>query len=185
MAPRLRAANQEEASQPEQLQKPSIAVLPFNNMSGDPEQEYFSDGITEDIITDLSNVSGLFVVARNTAFTYKGKAVKVQRVAQELGVRFLLEGSVRKAGSRVRVTGQLIHGKDGGHVWAARFDRDLTDIFAIQDEITHAIVEQLKVKLLPTRKENHQPNTDRQCRSLHLLPERPPVPPASLDQSFL
>jgi Predicted integral membrane protein len=144
--------NQEEASQPEQLHKPSIAVLPFNNMSGDPEQEYFSDGITEDIITDLSNVSGLFVVARNTAFTYKGKAVKVQRVAQELGVRFILEGSVRKAGSRVRVTGQLIHGKDGGHVWAARFDRDLTDIFAIQDEITRAIVEQLKVKLLPKEK---------------------------------
>jgi adenylate cyclase len=110
----------------QQLEKPSIAVLPFNNMSGDPEQEYFSDGITEDIITDLSNVSGLFVVARNTAFTYKGKPVKVQQVAQELGVRFILEGSVRKAGSRVRVTGQLINGKDGGHVWAARFDRDLT-----------------------------------------------------------
>src|SRR5437773_7351685 len=123
-------------------------------MSGDPEQEYFSDGITEDIITDLSNVSGLFVVARNTAFTYKGKPVKVQQVAQELGVRFILEGSVRKAGSRVRVTGQLIHGKDGGHVWAARFDRDLTDIFAIQDEITHAIVEQLKVKLLPQEKKS-------------------------------
>src|SRR5438309_8671536 len=133
----------------QQLEKPSIAVLPFNNMSGDPEQEYFSDGITEDIITDLSNISGLFVVARNTAFTYKGKPVKVQQVAQELGVRFILEGSVRKAGSRVRVTGQLIYGKDGGHVWAQRFDRDLTDIFSIQDEITHAIVEQLKVKILP------------------------------------
>ena len=92
-------------------EKPSIAVLPFNNMSGDPEQEYFSDGITEDIITDLSKVSGLFVVARNTAFTYKGKPVKVQEVAQELGVSFILEGSVRKAGSRVRVTGQLIDGK--------------------------------------------------------------------------
>src|SRR6266550_1859457 len=101
----------------EQLDKerPSIAVLPFNNMSGDPEQEYFSDGITEDIITDLSKVSGLFVVARNTAFTYKGKPLKVQQVAQELGVSFILEGSVRKAGSRVRVTGQLINGKDGGH----------------------------------------------------------------------
>ena len=108
------STNHEEASQAQQLHKPSIAVLPFNNMSGDPEQEYFSDGITEDIINDLSNVSGLFVVARNTAFTYKGKPVKVQQVAQELGVRFLLEGSVRKAGSRVRVTGQLIHGKDGG-----------------------------------------------------------------------
>src|SRR5438876_7603614 len=133
-------------------EEPSIAVLPFINMSGDPEQEYFTDGITEDIITDLSKVSGLFVVARNTAFTYKAKPVKVQEVAKDLGVNFVVEGSVRKAGSRVRVTGQLIHGKDGGHVWAERFDRDLTDIFAIQDEITHAIVEQLKVKLLPQEK---------------------------------
>src|SRR5205814_902964 len=149
-----RDGNHDEPAQQTQLQKPSVAVLPFNNMSGDPEQEYFSDGITEDIITDLSNVSGLFVVARNTAFTYKGKPVKVQQVAQELGVRFILEGSVRKAGSRVRVTGQLIQGKDGGHVWAARFDRDLTDIFAIQDEITRAIVEQLKVKLLPQEKKS-------------------------------
>ncbi len=136
------------------LEKPSIAVLPFDNMSGDPEQEYFSDGITEDIITDLSKVSGLFVVARNTAFTYKGKPVKVQQVGDELGVSFILEGSVRKAGSRVRVTGQLISTKDGGHTWAERYDRDLTDIFAIQDEITHAIVEQLKVKLLPQEKKS-------------------------------
>src|SRR5438067_4702726 len=135
-------------------EKPSIAVLPFLNMSGDPEQEYFSDGITEDIITDLSKVSGLFVVARNTAFTYKGKPVKVQQVGQELGVAFILEGSVRKAGSRVRVTGQLISSRDGGHVWADRYDRDLTDIFAIQDDITHAIVEQLKVKLLPQEKKS-------------------------------
>lgn len=139
-------------AQPEQ--KPSIAVLPFINMSGDPEQEYFSDGITEDIITDLSKVSGLSVVARNTAFTYKGKAVKVPEVAKELGVDFVVEGSVRKAGSRVRVTGQLINGKDDRHVWADRYDRDLTDIFAIQDEITHAIVEQLKVKLLPQEKKS-------------------------------
>src|SRR6266568_6401916 len=136
------------------VERPSIAVLPFVNMSGDPEQEYFSDGITEDIITDLSKVSGLFVVARNTAFTYKGKHVDVQEVAQRLGVNFILEGSVRKAGARVRVTGQLINGKDSGHVWADRYDRDLTDIFAIQDEITHAIVEQLKVKLLPQEKKN-------------------------------
>ena len=135
-------------------ERPSIAVLPFVNMSGDPEQEYFSDGITEDIITDLSKVSGLFVVARNTAFTYKGKHVDVQEVAKRLGVNFILEGSVRKAGTRVRVTGQLINGKDNGHVWADRYDRDLTDIFAIQDEITHAIVEQLKVKLLPQEKKS-------------------------------
>ncbi len=135
-------------------EKPSIAVLPFINMSGDPEQEYFSDGITEDIITDLSKVSALSVVARNTAFTYKGKPVKVPEVAKDLGVNFVLEGSVRKAGSRVRVTGQLINGKDDRHVWADRYDRDLTDIFAIQDEITHAIVEQLKVKLLPQEKKS-------------------------------
>jgi len=134
---------------PEVPVRPSIVVLPFNNMSGDAEQEYFSDGITEDVITDLSKVSGLFVVARNTAFTYKGKPVNVQEVCKELGVKYVLEGSVRKAGTRVRVTGQLIDGADGGHVWADRYDRDLTDIFAIQDEITHAIVEQLKVKLLP------------------------------------
>ncbi len=151
-SPAARDTKDAAAAQPEQVERPSIAVLPFNNMSGDPEQEYFSDGITEDIITDLSNVSGLFVVARNTAFTYKGKPVKVQQVGQELGVGFILEGSVRKAGSRVRVTGQLISSKDGGHVWAKRYDRDLTDIFAIQDEITHAIVEQLKVKLLPQEK---------------------------------
>ena len=135
-------------------ERPSIAVLPFINMSGDPEQEYFSDGITEDIITDLSKVSGLFVVARNTAFTYKGKHVDVQEVAKRFGVNFILEGSVRKAGARVRVTGQLINGRDSGHVWADRYDRDLTDIFAIQDEITHAIVEQLKVKLLPQEKKS-------------------------------
>src|SRR5438477_4021803 len=142
-----------KAAQHEQ-EKPAIAVLPFNNMSGDPEQEYFSDGITEDIITDLSKVSGLLVIARNTAFTYKGKAVKVQQVAQELGVPFIVEGSVRKAGARVRVTAQLISSESGAHVWADRYDRDLTDIFAIQDEITHAIVEQLKVKLLPQEKKS-------------------------------
>ena len=143
-----------KSSQREQVERPSIAVLPFNNMSGDPEQEYFSDGITEDIITDLSKISGLVVVARHTAFTYKGKPVKVQQVGQELGVGFIFEGSVRKAGARVRVTGQLISSESGAHVWAERFDRELTDIFAIQDEITHAIVEQLKVKLQPQEKKS-------------------------------
>ena len=137
---------------PDLHKRATIVVLPFNNMSGDPEQEYFSDGITEDIITDLSKISGLHVVARNTAFTYKGKPIKVQQAAQELGTRFVLEGSVRKAGTSVRVTGQLIDGKDGSHVWGDRYDRQLTDIFAIQDEITHAIVDQLKVKLLPEEK---------------------------------
>lgn len=141
--------------------RPSIAVLPFNNMSGDPEQEYFSDGITEDVITDLSKVSGLFVVARHTAFIYKGKPVKVQQVGRELGVGFVLEGSVRKAGPRVRISAQLISSKDGDHVWAERFDRNLSDIFAIQDEITQAIVAQLKVKLLPQEKKSiDRPPTD-------------------------
>ena len=132
--------------------KPSIAVLPFTNMSGDPEQEYFSDGISEDIITDLSKISALFVVGRNTSFTYKGMSFQLPKVAAELGVKFLLEGSVRKAGERVRVTAQLIDGPSGGHLWADRYDRDLTDIFAIQDEITKAIVEQLKVRLVPAEK---------------------------------
>ncbi|MCA1441818.1 tetratricopeptide repeat protein [Ensifer sp. IC4062] len=143
-----------DAGTPEswEIEKPSIAVLPFNNISGDPEQEYFSDGITEDIITDLSKISGLFVVARNTVYTYKGKPVKVQQVSQDLRVGYILEGSVRKAGSRVRVTAQLVDGKGGGHLWADRYDRDLTDIFALQDEITHTIVDHLKVKLLPEEK---------------------------------
>src|SRR6266478_4001498 len=110
-------------AQRERSERPSVVVLPFNNMSGDPEQEYFSDGITEDIITDLSKVSGLFVIASNTAFIYKGKPIKVQQVGHELGVTFILEGSVRKAGSRVRVTGQLINASDGGHVWADRYHR--------------------------------------------------------------
>ena len=129
--------------------KPSIAVLPFTNMSGDPEQEYFSDGIAEDIITDLSKVSALFVVGRNTSFTYKGMSFQLPKVAAELGVKFLLEGSVRKAGDRVRVTAQLIDGDSGGHLWADRYDRSLTDIFAIQDEITKSIVDQLKIRLVP------------------------------------
>ena len=130
----------------------SICVLPFANMSGDAEQEYFSDGISEDITTDLSNVSALEVVARNTAFTFKDKSVDVCDVARKLGVSHVLEGSVRKAGNRVRITAQLIDGHGGGHLWAERFDRDLTDIFAIQDEISKAIVAALKLKLLPEEK---------------------------------
>ena len=130
----------------------SICVLPFANMSGDPEQEYFSDGITEDIITDLSKVSALWVAARNTAFTFKGKHVDVPQVARQLKVGHVLEGSVRKAGGRVRITAQLIDGATGGHVWAERYDRDLNDIFALQDEISEAIVKALKLKLLPEEK---------------------------------
>ena len=129
--------------------KPSIAVLPFDNMSGEPEQSYFSDGIAEDIITDLSKISSLFVIARNTTFTYKGKAIDVVQVALDLGVRYVLEGSVRKAGERVRINAQLIDGSTGGHVWADRFDRDLSDIFAVQDEVTGSIVDALQLHLTP------------------------------------
>ena len=132
--------------------KLSICVLPFTNISGDPEQEYFSDGISEDIITDLSKVSALSVVARNTAFTYKGKPIAIAQVARQLGVTHVVEGSVRKAGNRVRITAQLIDGAASDHLWAERWDRDLDDIFALQDEISQAIVAALKLKLLPEEK---------------------------------
>ncbi|RUM23205.1 tetratricopeptide repeat protein [Rhizobium vallis] len=127
--------------------KPSIAVLAFNNMSGDAEQEYFSDGISEDIITDLSKLSELHVIARNSSFVYKNVTASVPDMARALGVRYVLEGSVRKAGNRVRVTAQLIDASNGGHIWASRFDRDLTDIFAVQDELTQEIVAALRLNL--------------------------------------
>ena len=127
--------------------KPSIAVLPFDNMSGDPEQEYFADGIAEDIITSLSRLSGFFVIARNSTFTFKDQVIDVKAVARELGVRYVLEGSVRKAANRVRVTAQLIDGESGNHVWAERYDRELADIFAVQDEITETIVGAIAPKL--------------------------------------
>jgi len=128
-------------------ENPSIAVLPFTNMSGDPEQEYFADGITEDIITTLSKIPGLFVIARNSTFTYKGTAIDVKQVAQELGVRYVVEGSVRKAGQQVRVTAQLIDASTGHHLWADRYDHTLTDIFALQDELTRKIVTAVDVEL--------------------------------------
>ena len=131
----------------------AVCVLPFSNMSGDPEQEYFSDGISEDIITDLSKVSVLSVVSRNSAFRYKGQHVDLPKVARELAVSHVLEGSVRKSGGRVRITAQLIDGATNDHVWAERYDRDLTDIFAVQDEISQAIVAALKLKLLPQEKQ--------------------------------
>ena len=134
--------------------KPSIAVLPFVNMSGDPSQEYFSDGITEDLITDLSKVSELFVIARNSAFTFKNKTVKVQDVGKELRVRFILEGSIRKVGNRVRINAQLIDAISGGHLWAERYDRDLVDIFDLQDEVTQKIVAALTLNL--TKREEKQ-----------------------------
>ncbi len=132
---------------PQSPNKPSIAVLPFQNMSGDREQEYFADGISEDIITALSKISRLFVVARNSSFTFKGKSVRVQEASSSLGVRFILEGSVRRAGNKVRITAQLVDGISGGHLWAERFDRDLTDIFAVQDEVTREIVSALALNL--------------------------------------
>lgn len=127
--------------------KLSIAVLPFANMSGDAEQEYFADGISEDIITSLSKLSQLFVIARNSSFTFKGRNVNVQEVGQNLGVRYVLEGSVRKSGNRVRITAQLIDATTGGHLWAERFDRDLTNIFAVQDDVTQQIVDALALNL--------------------------------------
>ncbi len=127
--------------------KPSIAVLPFVNMSGDPEQEYFSDGITEDILTNLSKVSGILVISRNSSFLYKDKQVKIQEVAKDLGVRYVLEGSVRRAGDRVRITAQLIDGKTEHHVWAEKYDRELKDIFSVQDEVTQKVVSELAVTL--------------------------------------
>jgi adenylate cyclase len=130
----------------------SIAVLPFTNMSGDAEQEYFSDGISEDIITDLSKIAGLIVIARNSSFTYKGRSVDVRAVGRELGVRSVLEGSIRRAGQRVRITAQLIDAESGGHLWGDRYDRDLTDIFEVQDDVTHRIVDALKVTLSPAEK---------------------------------
>lgn len=148
-------ANDDARQEPAQVpakDNAAVAVLPFINMSGDPEQEYFSDGITEDLTTDLSRISGLFVPARNSTFRYKGVAVDVQQLCKELGVRHVLEGSVRKSGSRVRITAQLVDGETGGHLWAERYDRDLTDVFAVQDEITHRIVESLRVTLLPSER---------------------------------
>lgn len=147
------AADSDSGRSRPQTIRASICVLPFVNMSGDPEQEYFSDGITEDITTDLSKISALEVVARNTAFGFKGQSPDVKEVAIQLGVSHVLEGSVRKAGNRIRINAQLINGSTGKHLWADRFDRDLTDIFDIQDEISKAIVDALQLKLLPQEKE--------------------------------
>ncbi len=149
----------------------AICVLPFINLSGDPEQEYFSDGITDDIITDLSKVSALSIVARNTAFTFKGQTLDVGQVARQLNVTHVLEGSIRKSGDRVRINAQLIDGEAGDHVWADRYDRDLTDIFAIQDEISKAIVSALQLKLLPKEKKaiEHRGTSNVDAYNLYLM----------------
>jgi TolB-like protein len=128
----------------------SIAVLPFENMSVDPDQDYFAEGMVEEIITALSRFKWLFVIARNSSFTYKGKAVDIKQVGRELGVRYVLEGSVRKAAGKVRIAGQLIDAATGAHIWADRFERDLTDVFALQDEVTVAVVSAIQPKLLQT-----------------------------------
>ncbi|MBT5192553.1 MAG: hypothetical protein HN732_17195 [Rhodospirillaceae bacterium] len=156
--------------------KPSIAVLAFDNMSGDPEQEYFSDGITEDIITSLSRNSGFFVIARNSSFTYKGRAVDVTQVSRELGVRYVLEGSVRKAGNRIRITAQLIDGISGDHIWAEKYDRDLDDIFELQDEISLNIVSSIGVPIFASEAKRTQKRAisdlsiwDLQIRAIHRM----------------
>ena len=148
-SPEGSSTDQAPASQnPAAPDRPSLAVLPFTNMSGDPEQEYFADGMTEDVITLLSTVPDLFVIARNSTFAYKGRSPDVRRVATELGVRYVLEGSVRKAGNRIRVTAQFIDAETGAHIWADRFDRDLDDIFAVQDEVAQGIAGALQSRLL-------------------------------------
>ena len=140
--------------------KPSIAVLPFANVSNEPEQESFADGLTEDLITDLSRISGLFVIARNSAFAYKGKAMDVRGIAQDLGVRYLLEGSARRAAGRVRINAQLVDAVSGDHLWAERFDRSLEDIFAVQDEVTSKIVEALLGRLRAPPPRNRPKNLE-------------------------
>jgi adenylate cyclase len=153
----------------------AICVLPFANMSGDPEQEYFSDGITEDIITDLSKVSALAVISRNSAFVFKGKHVDVLKVARELKVDRVLEGSVRKAGGRVRITAQLVDGSTNDHLWAERYDRDLNDIFALQDEISEAIVKALRLRLLPEERQaiEHRGTDNVEAYNLYLMGAKP------------
>jgi TolB-like protein len=144
--------------------RPSIAVLPFQNMSGDPEQEYFVDGMVEEIITALSRIRWLFVLARNSSFTYKGQAVDVKRVGRELGVRYLLEGSVRKAGNRVRITGQIIEAETGVHLWADRFDGSLEDVFDLQDKVASSVARVIEPTLQAAeiRRSVERPRSDRQ-----------------------
>src|SRR3954452_19332041 len=168
LAPTVKEAAPEARARRRQV---CVCVLPFANMSGDAEQEYFSDGISEDITTDLSKISALGVVARNTAFTFKGQSVNICEVARKLGVSHVLEGSVRKVGGRVRITAQLIDGASGDHVWAERYDRDLEDIFAIQDEISKAIVRALKIKLLPEEEKaiEQRGTTNVEAYNLYLL----------------
>jgi adenylate cyclase len=154
-APESQAPAVREAAPP-LPDKPSIAVLPFVNMSGEPDQEYFADGMTEDIITGLSHFRSLFVIARNSTFAYKGRSPDVREVARDLGVRYVLEGSVRRGGERIRITGQLVDAETGNHLWAERYDRDLEDIFAVQDEVTEAIVAAIAPEIGDVERERAQ-----------------------------
>jgi adenylate cyclase len=170
-APRAAASGQPDRSKPLPLpDKPSIAVLPFTNLSGDPEQEYFADGLVEDVITALSRVRSFFVIARNSSFTYKGRAVDIRQVSRELGVRYLLEGSIRKAGSRVRIVGQLVDGTTGHHVWADRFDGDVSDIFELQDRVTESVVGALEpsIRLEEIRQARTKPTSSITAYDLYL-----------------
>ena len=157
----------------------SIAVLPFTNMSGDPDQEYFSDGITEDIITELSKISGLFVISRHSSFTYKGKSVTLSQVGRELGVRYVLEGSVRKAGNRLRISAQLNDAATDRHVWADRYDRDLEDVFAVQDDVARSVVEALAIALKPDEQERvgRPPTENIAAYDVYLRTRATPYPP--------
>jgi adenylate cyclase len=166
----LASVSAQSARQPLALpDKPSIAVLPFANMSGDPEQEYFADGVSEDIITAISKLHWFFVIARNSSFVYKGKAVDVKQIGSQLGVRYVLEGSVRKSGQRVRITAQLIDASNGNHIWADRYDGDLNDVFALQDRITNSVVAAIEPHLLEAESVRSQNRTPNDVRAWDLL----------------
>ena len=159
--------------------KPSIAVLPFDNISGDPEQEYFSDGITEDIITELCKISALFVIGRHSTFTYKGRSVTLKQVGRDLGVRYVLEGSIRKAGKRLRITAQLIDATTDHHLWADRYDRDLEDVFAVQEEVARSVASALAVALRPEERErlSRPPTENIEAYDIYLRTRARPWPP--------
>jgi TolB-like protein/class 3 adenylate cyclase len=164
----------DQADAPPLPDKPSIAVLPFDNLSDDPEEEYFADGLTDDLITDLSKISGLFIIARNSVFAYKDRVADIRDVARELGVRYVLEGSVRRAGDHVRINTQLIDSETGGHLWADRFDRDASDIFAVQDEVTRQIVDALAIQLSASEQQRlaRLPTTNLEAYDYYLRAEQ-------------
>ena len=173
------APSHERAAPSSPADKPSVAVLPFTNMSGDPDQEYFSDGITEDIITELSKISGLFVIARHSSFTYKGKSATLSQIGRDLGVRYVLEGSVRKAGNRLRISAQLTDAASDHHVWAERYDRELEDVFAVQDDVARSVVDALAIALKPDEQERvgRPPTENIAAYDVYLRTRATPYPP--------